>query len=56
MTTIPHLTLTGTRVLRDGALQSGDLSLADGGVYGILLADGPGDGTAQIVYFDDFTP
>ncbi len=33
-----------------------DLSLADGGVYGILLADGPGDGTVEIVYFDDFTP
>ena len=33
-----------------------DLALADGGVYGILFADGPGDGTVEIVYFDDFTP
>ena len=37
MTTTPHLTLTGARVLRDGALRPGELSLAEG-----RITDRPG--------------
>lgn len=33
-----------------------DLSMIDGGVYGILLADGVGGGTVEIIFFDDFAP